>query len=85
MMRVRSGALVAVMFIVGCAVGGAASRLLVQTAAAQTIKRWDYLCFEELGAKEIMAKAKRVGAEGWEMVVADSVQTRQVVCFKRPL
>ena len=85
MTRIRTIAFVAAVFAVGCVVGGAASRLLLPTAVAQNIKRWDYLCLEELGAKDIMAKAKKAGAEGWEMVVADSVQARQVVCFKRPL
>jgi hypothetical protein len=74
-----------VLFIFGCAVGGAASQLVVPPASAAGTQRWDYFCFEEWGASEIMAKAQQAGAAGWEMVLADSLQARQSVCFKRPM
>jgi hypothetical protein len=85
MKLVRKSLMVTLVFLVGCAVGGGASRFVVPPAQAKDIQRWDYLCFEEWGAKDIMPKAKAAGAEGWEMVMADSLQGRQSICFKRPL
>jgi hypothetical protein len=85
MKQLQKSVLITLVFLVGCAVGGGASRFVVPPAHAQNVQRWDYLCFEEWGAEDIMVKAKQAGAEGWEMVIADSLQGRQSICFKRPL
>ena len=71
-------------FILGCAVGGGASRFAVPSAQGKDIQRWDYFCFEAVGAKDIMAKAKLAGRDGWEMAMADGL-TSPSICFKRPL
>ena len=85
MTRLSTIAFASVIFVLGCAVGGVASQFVVPPATAASVQRWDYFCFEEWGAAAIMAKAKQAGSDGWEMVMADSLQSRQSVCFKRPL
>jgi hypothetical protein len=77
--------LTAFVFILGCAVGGSVSRFAVPPSQAKDVQRWDYFCFREHGADAIMAKAKAAGRDGWEMVMADSLQMSQSICFKRPL
>ena len=85
MERSRSPIVVTLVFILGCAVGGGASRFAVPPAQGKDIQRWDYFCFQEYGAKDIMAKSKLAGRDGWEMVMADSLQAGQSICFKRPM
>jgi hypothetical protein len=79
------GLAMAIVFLVGCAVGGSASRFVVPPAQAQNAQRWDYFCFEEYRAEDIMRKAKKAGADGWEMVLADGMGSFPTICFKRPL
>lgn len=74
-------------FLVGCAVGGASSQLVVPKASAQQaakLTRWEYFCAEEWGADDIMKMANPLGAQGWEMVATDGNDTRTSWCFKRP-
>ena len=83
-MRTRHGLVFALVFIVGCAVGGAASQLSVPAARAQGITRWEYFCFEEGDTEDIMAKANQAGAQGWEMVGSSAKEWVPVSwCFKR--
>jgi hypothetical protein len=81
MKRIRTGLAVMFVFLVGCAVGGGAARFAVPPAHAKDVQRWDYFCFSESEPEQIVAKAKRAGADGWEMVTAVS----RTFCFKRPL
>lgn len=71
---------VAAVFLVGCAVGGASSQLVVPKASAQqaaTLTKWEHVC--RLNGTTI---AGQLGAEGWEMV-SFGEQTGSA-CFKRP-
>jgi hypothetical protein len=79
---------VAAVFLVGCAVGGVSSQLVVPKASAQqaaTLTRWEMHCVpirDSLSA-EAQAAARvgdKLGAEGWEPAMADD----QVWCWKRP-
>jgi len=82
-MRTRHALLLALVFIVGCAVGGAASQLAVPAARAQGIQKWEYFCFEENDTEDIMAKANQAGAQGWEMGGAAGSGRNVSWCFKR--
>jgi hypothetical protein len=79
---------VGLVFLVGCAVGGAASRFAVPPASAQqaaTGTRWEYFCFDPVGnprADQVAPKANQAGAEGWELV---AVGPNDNWCFKRPV
>jgi hypothetical protein len=82
---------VVLLFLVGCATGGAASQLAVADATAQqpapaaspqqtpSFPRWEYHCYE-YGPREIGAVANKLGGEGWEAVAVDKAYTW---CFKR--
>jgi hypothetical protein len=83
---------VAAVFLVGCAVGGASSQLVVPKASAQqaaTLTRWQYQCTTP-GAS-ITELANKLGAEGWELVTVrgrnGTITSRgdeDIYCFKRP-
>jgi hypothetical protein len=76
---------VGLVFLVGCAVGGAASRFSVPPASAQqaaAMTRWEYFCFDMINPTE---KANQAGSQGWEMVAVASDQARSVWCFKRAM
>ena len=79
---------VGVVFLVGCAVGGAAGRFVVPPASAQqaaTGTRWEYFCFDETAASDVMAKANPAGLQGWDMVAAGTRYGSALTwCFKRP-
>jgi hypothetical protein len=79
---------IGLVFLVGCAVGGAASRFVVPPASAQqaaTQTRWEYFCFFNNERPEAVAEsANRAGSQGWEMVTSGS-QFTTTWCFKRPL
>lgn len=77
---------VGMVFLVGCAVGGAAGRFVVPPANAQqtSVTRWEYFCFEEYRTDNILPKANAAGAKGWEMVGADGGGNSGSWCFKRP-
>lgn len=80
---------VAAVFLVGCAVGGASSQLVVPKASAQqaaTLTRWEVACVNvfDRDIDDVAANAtkagNRYGSEGWEPF--GGIDT--VACFKRP-
>ena len=78
---------VAAVFLVGCAVGGASSQLVVPKASAQqaaTLTKWEVLCIDEYGASSITKAAKPLGEQGWEIVGGDGLAGATSWCFKRP-
>jgi hypothetical protein len=77
---------VGVVFLVGCAVGGASGRFIVPPASAQqaSVTRWEYFCFEESRAEGVSEKIAPAGAQGWELVTAGSRGGVLVWCLKRP-
>jgi hypothetical protein len=88
-MKVR-GFGVALVFLVGCAVGGVSSQAVVPKASAQQaqLTRWEYTCRVPYEANEKVSQlANRFGAEGWELITVRSVGREpelDVLCFKRP-
>ena len=91
----KQSGFIALVFVIGCATGGVASKLVVPPARAGTNPtRWEYLCAEN--SMLLSSDMTRSGAEGWELVSAVPVhQDREtgntlradgfVYCFKRPL
>jgi hypothetical protein len=79
---------VVAVFLVGCAVGGVSSQLVVPKASAQqaaTLTQWEYTCYKlppgggDTG--DVIREMNRRGAESWELEgAANDVR----VCFKRP-
>jgi hypothetical protein len=61
---------VGLVFLAGCAVGGAANRLAVPTASAQqaaTLTRWEYSTVEfDSNHETTLRKANEAGLQGWE-------------------
>ena len=56
---------IAAVFLVGCALGGAASQFVVPQASAQqqaTMTKWEYSCFAEWSG--ITERSNQLGAEG---------------------
>jgi hypothetical protein len=45
---------------------------------------WSYLCFSGSSASEVMEKANRAGAQGWEMVSAAPGNHGSIWCFRQP-
>jgi hypothetical protein len=81
------GVVVGLVFLVGCAVGGAASRFAVPPASAQqaaTLTRWEYFCIEEYAARDVTTRANTAGAQGWELVAVGGDNIYVNWCFKRP-
>lgn len=83
---------VVAVFLVGCAVGGVSSQLVVPKASAQqaaTLTRWEYICASSPGENDLV----RFGSEGWELAAVeshdetrngDSTNRSSLYCFKRP-
>ena len=79
---------IALVFLGGCALGGASSRFTVPLASAQqaaTLTKWEYSC-EALDNDEATQVANKMGAQGWEMVGAGDYprENHDLWCFKRP-
>ena len=78
---------VAVVFLAGCAVGGASNQIMVPKASAQqaaTLQRWENRCVEPTWG-DMNAVAAKFGAEGWEMFAANGLGDGNILlCFKRP-
>lgn len=76
--------LVGAVFLVGCAVGGASSQLVVPKASAQQaaqLTKWEYKCVTSEPPDETTALSNRFGAQGWEMTAVAGHAT----CFRRPI
>ncbi len=63
--------LVGAVFLVGCAVGGASSQLVVPKASAQqaataTLTRWEYRCMTDTW-DAVRTGMNGAGAQGWEL------------------
>jgi hypothetical protein len=69
MTRLR-GVGVGLVFLVGCAVGGAASRFTVPPASAQqaaSLTKWEYFEIDFDGDRaSTLRKVNEAGAQGWE-------------------
>jgi hypothetical protein len=77
---------VAAVFLVGCAVGGVSSQLVVPKASAQqaaTLTKWEYLCPTGIDHEEWPTAANRAGAQGWELATSQLDNGRIYACFKR--
>ena len=81
--------LVGAVFLVGCAVGGVSSQLVVPKASAQqaaTLPMWEMTCADITGmsAEEMIDAAhkagRRLGAQRWEPIGGNN----GIWCFKRP-
>jgi hypothetical protein len=77
---------IVVVFLVGCAVGGGASKLVVPPASAQqaaTLPRMAYTCVT-VDDDDIEATANQMGREAWEMTGLTGYPNHDVTaCFKR--
>ncbi len=87
-MRTTRSAVIGMVFLLGCAVGGASSRLAVPQARAGTNPtRWEYHCID--GNSELVGNSNKMGEQGWEMAAAagagsNSLNNQFIWCFKRP-
>jgi hypothetical protein len=79
---------IAAVFLMGCAVGGVSSQLVVPQASAQqaaTLTKWEYTCYKlPLGGGDtgdVVREMNRRGAESWEL---EGAANDGRVCFKRP-
>jgi len=75
---------ISIVFVAGCAVGGASARFVVPPASAlqaATLTKWEYLC-PAMPFNAVAEPANKAGAEGWEMVNYDP--KAGIGCFKRP-
>lgn len=72
------------MFLVGCAVGGMSSHLVVPKASAQqagTLPKWEYFCTDLNLSNGATARANTLAAKGWELAGIVDVN---LWCWKRP-
>jgi hypothetical protein len=88
-MRSMRAVILGAVFLIGCAVGGAASQLVVPPVRAGTNPtRWEYFVLQD--PEKILSQSNQLGAKGWEMVGMTGIrhatdQTEWVWFFKRPL
>ena len=80
---------VALVFAIGCAVGGASAQLAVPSAQAQSALKatvWQYYCVDlpqDPAGQTVAASA--LGEKSWELVTLNVLALRsQRACFKRP-
>jgi hypothetical protein len=79
-----------VVFILGCATGGMASRSVETAAAAPSegTTRWSYRCFKSDSTPTIQEKAEELGNSGWELAASalsgGADMSSPIWCFKRP-
>lgn len=86
---------IALVFVLGCATGGVASKFVVPPARAGTNPtRWEYVC-TNVGADALTQRVNELGQQGWELATT-TVQkqdsdfgkpyaTAYSVCAKRAL
>ena len=79
---------VAVVFLAGCAVGGASGRFVVPPANAQqvaTLTKWEYTCLQAEEAEDIQSKLNPAGAQSWEVAGVTMLGNHASIwCLKRP-
>jgi hypothetical protein len=95
-MRKLRSLVVAVVFLAGCAVGGASSRFVVPPATAQQqvkaalpppgASRWEQMCvIPEGDVRDATQVALGYGDSYWELVSGELVPSgRVLLCFRRP-
>jgi len=72
----------ALLFVLGCATGGVASRAIPQARAGTAPQRWEYFCMDDARLDGL----NQAGRAGWELVTMyETHNWDQVVCFKRVL
>lgn len=84
--------IIAIVFIVGCATGGVAARLIVPPVRAGTAPtRWEYQC-AVADTEFVTPTLNRLGAEGWELASMAPASTpfghgaaSYTLCAKRAL
>jgi hypothetical protein len=66
----KHNGILGIVFIVGCAMGGAAAQLVVPPVrAGSSPTRWEYQCaLAEADAAGVTSALNKLGAEGWELV-----------------
>jgi len=68
-MKVTRAMALGIVFVIGCAVGGISSQLVVPPVRAGTNPtRWEYYCIE--GMEKLVERSDKLGAQGWEMTAA---------------
>ena len=83
---------VAAVFLVGCAVGGVSSQVVVPKASAQqaataALTRWEYRCMTDASWEKVRTDMNGAGAQGWELVshtYEPGLIDATTACFKRP-
>ena len=78
---------IALVFLGGCAVGGAAGQVVVPKARAANTQRWDHFCVVVDGndAAEVNQAMRKPGQEGFELVTAYNTALHvTMACFRRP-
>jgi len=80
---------IALVFVAGCAVGGASARFVVPPASAQqaaTLTKWEYMFVEaEHDDDRVLAQINAAGAQAWELAGSlNPSRANAVWCFKRP-
>jgi hypothetical protein len=76
---------IAAVFLVGCAVGGASSQLVVPKASAQqaTLPVSEYLCLERgTDPEDLTSTANKLAAQRWDLTAI--VSPAGLWCWKRP-
>lgn len=79
---------IALVFVLGCVVGGASSHFVVPPARAQVdTGRWEYFCFSgNVDPTDMMLRLNEAGAQGWELQSSTpigSIGSSASHCMKR--
>lgn len=76
---------VAMVFLVGCAVGGASGRFIVPPANAQqvAVTKWEYTCTPTPSREIPEFVTSKFGAKGWEVFYVSPPGIAGLWCFKR--
>ncbi len=66
----KHNGIIAIVFVIGCATGGAAAQLVVPPVRAGTSPtRWEYQCVNaDAHTEEVTGTLNKLGAQGWELV-----------------
>lgn len=91
-MTKQRGVIAALVFLVGCAVGGTSARLVVPVANAQqaaALPVWEHLCTRVVvdgwsRAEDLTKVPNDLGAQRWELAGQDRNESDiATLCFKR--